>query len=43
MVICIQGLGFVGSATCVAVGLAKDKFSKKNFRIVGVEKKNYSR
>jgi len=38
MVICIQGLGFVGSATCVAVGLAKDKFKKKNFRIVGVEK-----
>ena len=40
MLICIQGLGFVGSATCVAVGLAKDKFSKKNFRIVGVEKAN---
>lgn len=38
MIICIQGLGYVGSTTCVAVGLAKNKFSKKNFQIVGIEK-----
>lgn len=38
MIICIQGLGYVGSATCVAVGLAKNKFNKKNFQIVGVER-----
>jgi UDP-N-acetyl-D-glucosamine dehydrogenase len=38
MIICIQGLGYVGSTTCVAIALAKNKFNKKNFKIVGVEK-----
>ncbi len=38
MIICIQGLGYVGSVMSVAVGLAKNNFKEKNFKIVGVEK-----
>ena len=37
MKICIQGLGFVGSAMSVAVGLSKNKFSGKK-EVVGIEK-----
>jgi len=38
MIICVQGLGYVGSAMCVAIGLAKNKFKGKNLKIIGVEK-----
>ena len=37
MKICIQGLGFVGSAMSVAVGLSKNKLSVKK-EIIGIEK-----
>ena len=38
MIICVQGLGYIGSAMSVAIALAKNKFKKKNLKIIGVEK-----
>ena len=38
MIICIQGLGYVGSAMGVAVSLAKKRFKGKNFKIFGIER-----
>ena len=37
MIICVQGLGYVGSAMCVAISLAKKKFKSKKFKVIGVE------
>lgn len=39
-VICIQGLGFVGSAMAVAVALAKEKNGEPCFNVVGVDLPN---
>ena len=38
MIIYIQGLGYVGSVMCVAIGLAKNKFKENSLKIIGVEK-----
>ena len=37
MIICVQGLGYVGSAMCVAVSLARKNFKSKKFNVIGVE------
>lgn len=37
MIICIQGLGYVGSAMCVAVAMSKRNFGGKKFRVIGVD------
>jgi len=37
MIICVQDLGYVGSAMCVAISSAKKKFKSKNFKVIGVE------
>jgi len=36
-VVCIQGLGFVGSAMAIASSIAKDKNSKRYFNVIGVD------
>ena len=37
MIICVQGLGYVGSAMCVAIAMAKKNFKNKNFKVIGVD------
>ena len=39
-VVCIQGLGFVGSAMAIASSIAKDKNSKRYFNVIGVDLDN---
>lgn len=36
-VVCVQGLGFVGAAVCVALASARDDFGRPVFRVVGVD------
>ena len=36
----VIGLGFVGSAMCVAIASAKDKNNKLFFDVVGIDQKN---
>ena len=38
--VCIQGLGFVGSAMSIAVAAAKDKFGDRLYDVIGVDLPN---
>ena len=38
-IVCVVGLGFVGSATSIAIALSKNKYSY-NFDVIGLEKNN---
>jgi len=38
--VCVQGLGYVGSATMAAVSSARDKFGKPIYNVIGLDLKN---
>jgi len=40
--VCIQGLGFVGSAMAIAVALSSDKKGNPSFNVIGVDLSNES-
>jgi len=37
MTFCVQGLGYVGAATCAAISLATDKNNNALYNVIGVD------